>query len=71
MGDATADALDALARDGEVEAGPVELASSYLARVRRVESDPRNAPGADKSWVFEALESARRHYAAATRVSEP
>ncbi len=40
----------------------------YLALVRKVEAHPENRPGADKSWIEQALTSYRRHYRQAVRV---
>ena len=40
----------------------------YLALVRRVEADPANQSGADKTRVERALEENRQHYRRAVRV---
>ena len=41
----------------------------YLALVRRVEADPANRSGADKTRVERFLEDSRQHYRRAVRVS--
>jgi hypothetical protein len=56
--------LDAFARLPK-EVGPVILSREYLDHIARVESLPENQPGADKSWVYRAIQNSRRTYATA------
>ena len=47
--------------------GPVKLDDEYLRAVERVEALPANQSGSDKTWVWEAIERDRRHFARARR----
>ena len=47
------------------EVGPVTLSQEYLDHIARVEALPQNEPGADKSWVYRAIQSSRRTHASA------
>ncbi len=47
--------------------GPVTLDEGYLQRIARVEAMSQNQDGADKSWVWECLESSRLHFERARR----
>lgn len=51
-----------------VPKGPVPLDPRYLAAVERLEAQPENQSGADKTWVEEAVRSVREHFARAVRV---
>jgi hypothetical protein len=55
------DALRAV-REAAEEAGsiPVELDEEYLSLIERVEADPANRSGADKSWVGRGAAAFRR-----------
>ncbi len=56
--------LEDVTRDLETE-GPVPLDEVYLRMIARVEAMPQNQNGADKSAVWEGLESDRLHFARA------
>jgi hypothetical protein len=43
--------------------GPVTLDEAYLRAIERVEAMPQNQSGADKTWIREAVERDRRHFA--------
>ena len=43
------------------------LSPDYLRAVERVEALESNRPGANKSWVWEALEEGRLHHERAKR----
>jgi hypothetical protein len=43
--------------------GPVTLDAEYLRAIERVEAMPQNQSGADKTWIREAVERDRRHFA--------
>ena len=47
--------------------GPVTLNRDYLADVAAVEIRHANQSGADKTWVRDAIEEFRVHYAAVRR----
>ncbi|MEQ8764125.1 MAG: hypothetical protein RL885_09370 [Planctomycetota bacterium] len=61
------DALDAAERACPRRIQPVELTPEYLEAVEALERRPSNAPGADKTWVHEAIDEALRHLASARR----
>lgn len=44
------------------------LSPEFLAAVDWLESHPENAPGSDKTWVFNILRRNREHFARAVRV---
>ena len=50
------------------DANDVPLSEEYLKAVERVESDPRNASGTDKTWVAKAIQDSKAHFAKAIRV---
>ena len=56
--------LDAFAKLPK-EVGPVTLSQEYRDHIARVEALPQNQAGADKSWVYRAIEKSRRMYARA------
>ena len=56
--------LDAAKRDLP-PTGPVELSADYLALVRRVMALPCNLDRADKTWVWNLIESSRIHFTSA------
>jgi hypothetical protein len=49
-------------------ATPLLLAPEYLAAIREVEGSRHNQDGADKSWVYRAVEDSRRYFARVKRV---
>jgi hypothetical protein len=53
---------------GSADAGPVTLSQGYIAAVRRVERLVANREGADKSWVWNALQCNQAHFARAKRL---
>ncbi|HSC27987.1 MAG TPA: hypothetical protein VLD67_11975 [Vicinamibacterales bacterium] len=48
--------------------GPVELDHDYLDWIRRLEALPANAPGADKTWIWECIRAFEDHFRRAVRV---
>ena len=58
--------LDEVTKDLQME-GPVDLDPAYLRLIERVEALPENQDGADKSWVWRCLETARLHFERARR----
>lgn len=56
--------LDEFARMPREE-GPVTLSQEYLDHIARVESLPQNQSGADKSWVYRAIQNSLRMYSKA------
>ena len=62
-----ASSLLAALRSAPIPEGPVALSPLYLRRVARVEALPANQPGADKTWVAQALSRFRAHYQAVGR----
>jgi hypothetical protein len=60
--------LDAIAAE-PLETGPVELSAEYRRAVEAVENLPLNRDGADKSWVWRALERDRLAFLRAVRTS--
>ena len=60
-------AIDAAVAEVSRLSGPVTLEEAYLRAVERVEAMPDNQSGADKTWVWEAIERDRRHFARARR----
>jgi len=69
---ATAEALAAIDRAvawvrEQADRGWPPLSATYLKAVDRVEGLPQNQSGADKSWIWESVAQARRHFAAARR----
>ncbi len=72
MDEETSQALDAIDRAvAEVRrrraAGWPPLGADYLAAIEAVESLPQNQSGTDKSWMWEAVVQARRHFASVRR----
>lgn len=71
MDPATERALEAIDRAvAEVRRlprGPLPLREDYLRAVEAVERLPMNQSGADKTWVWEAVERDRRHFARAVK----
>jgi hypothetical protein len=63
------DALRALAESTELARSiRIDLDQEYLRLIALVESLPENQSGADKTWVWEADDEFRRHFARAIRV---
>lgn len=60
-------AIDAAVAEVARLSGPVALDVAYLRVIERVEAMPENQSGADKTWVWEAIERDRRHFARARR----
>jgi hypothetical protein len=54
------------AREGAVPS-PLPLSPEYLRAVEEIERHPDNQDGADKSWVWKALQQDRDHFARARR----
>ena len=50
------------------KAGWPPLSETYLAHIARVEALPQNQSGADKSWVWRAVQQDRAHFARARRL---
>jgi len=68
----TRQALDAIDRavdlvERQRKAGWPRLSAAYLSAVEAVERLPLNQSGADKSWMWQAVVQARRHFASARR----
>ena len=49
------------------EAGWPPLSTEYLSTIEAVERLPQNQSGAEKSWMWQAVVQARRHFASARR----
>jgi hypothetical protein len=49
------------------EKGWAPLSERYLKHIERVEALPQNQSGSDKSAMWQTVETARRHFAAARR----
>jgi hypothetical protein len=47
--------------------GAVFLSRPYLRAIERVEALPENQSGADRTWLWKAVERDRRHFAGAVR----
>jgi hypothetical protein len=60
-------AIDAAVAEVARLSGPVMLEADYLRAIERVEALPQNQSGTDKTWVWEAIERDRRHFARARR----
>jgi hypothetical protein len=60
-------AIDAAVAEVARTSGPVRLEAEYLRAIERVEALPANRSGSDKTWVWEAIERDRRHFARARR----
>lgn len=58
----------AYARAPQGDENDVPLSEAYLKAVERVESDPRNENGADKTWVAKAIRDSKAHFAKAVRL---
>ena len=56
--------LDEFARAPR-ETGPVTLSQEYLDHIAKVESLAGNQSGADKSWVYRAIQNSLRMYSKA------
>jgi hypothetical protein len=52
----------------ESGAGPVNLSPEYLTEVRALEDAPANGNGADKTWIYRAIEADRRYFTHVRRV---
>ena len=59
----------AQAPDLGVNESGFRLSESYLAAIAWIENLPQNQNGSDKTWVEEAIEESRLHFAKAVRVS--
>jgi len=60
-------ALDEAARQ-PLASGPLELSPEYRRLIRACEALPENRTGADKTWVHQADQEFREHYARAKLV---
>ncbi len=60
-------AIDAAVAEVARLSGPVALDDAYLRAIERVEALPANQSGSDKTWVWEAIERDRNHFARARR----
>ena len=60
-------ALDTAARQ-RLASGPVELSPEYRRLINACEDLPENRSGADKTWIHQANQEFREHYARSKRV---
>jgi hypothetical protein len=66
-GDKALRAIDEAVAEVAGLSGPVTLDEAYLRAIDVVEALPQNQSGTDKTWVWEAIERDRGHFARARR----